>query len=76
MVEEIEVSGENHRYVIRTKNPFYTVQHIFCRKLGPNPHPAQTLVTGRYKSHASDALNRSATTYRTYIIYLGLCSLS
>jgi hypothetical protein len=46
MVEETGVPGGNHWYVIRAENPFYTVQHIYCRKLGSNPHPAQTLVTG------------------------------
>jgi hypothetical protein len=28
MVEETGVPGGNHRYVIRAKNPFYTVQLI------------------------------------------------
>jgi hypothetical protein len=28
MVEETGVPGENHRYVIRAENPFYTVQLI------------------------------------------------
>jgi hypothetical protein len=28
MVEETEVPGGNHRYVIRAENPFYTVQLI------------------------------------------------
>jgi hypothetical protein len=46
MVEKTGVPGGNHQYVIRTENPFYIVQHIQCRELGSNPHPAQTLVTG------------------------------
>jgi hypothetical protein len=33
MVEETGVPGENHRYVIRGENPFYTVQLIWCREL-------------------------------------------
>jgi hypothetical protein len=47
MVEETRVPGGNHWYVIRAENPFYTVQRIYCCELGSNPHPAQTLVTGR-----------------------------
>jgi hypothetical protein len=44
--EETGVPGRNYWYVISAENSFYTVQHIECRELGSNPHPAQTLVTG------------------------------
>jgi hypothetical protein len=59
IVEETGLPGGNHLYMVRAENPFYTVQHIQCRELGSNPHPAQKAVTGLFRVRATPTPTKS-----------------